>query len=226
MLSLADRWLFIHVPKTGGNTLQAILRAHSEDRLTSDEYRDGFEDFEVEGDVTSKKHMSLQDYHDRLAADVYDRLFRFAVVRNPWERAISLYFGPILWKVNGGPPVWSKDRFVRVLDQLDPIISSVTVDGHLDVDMVLRFETLDQDARVLFHRLGYTLAALPHRNRGLVGKPWWSWYEREPDLVDVVGKRYAEDAETFGYTFEARRSTVLRSALHPLRTARRALLAR
>lgn len=205
MLSLKGRWLFVHVAKTGGNSLQSVLAAQSEDRLTSDRHRDGVEDFEVAGDITGRKHMSLQEYHHRLPANVYERLFRFAVVRNPWERAVSAYFGPIQWALDDGPPEWSRPRFEQLLEAVDPAMDMLSVDGRLDIDMVLRYETLDEDACVLFHRLGLGARELPHRNRSLVSADWRTWYAQDPGAVDVVAERYSSDIETFGYRFEPRR---------------------
>jgi hypothetical protein len=199
MISTGGGWLFIHVPKTGGNSIQSILAPFSDDALTSDQYRDGVQDFEVAGPRTARKHMSLQEYHDLLPAEVYARLLKVAVVRDPWERAISAYFGPIRFHDEGRVPEWSVERFCTSLGVLDTMTGLVTVGGVVDLDVVLRFERLADGAAGLFHLLGIDAPALPHRNRGLSATAWHAYYEQHPELVDVVAERFADDIAIFGY---------------------------
>jgi Sulfotransferase family len=201
MISLREGWLFVHVPKTGGNSLQSVLVEDSDDHLTVDQYRDGIDEFEVAGQHTDRKHTTLQEYHDRLPAETYRRLFKFAVVRDPWERAISAYFSPISWVTSPDQPTWSDEAFRHMLDTLLPMSVLLSVGGSVDLDLVLRFERLQEDARALFQMLGLGPIELPHRNRGLSGRPWRDYYDRQPELVDLVGRIYREDADYFGYAY-------------------------
>ena len=98
MISESKQFIFIHVPKTGGNSLQEMLLKYSEDKI--DLYRenqDGVERFAIKSSYSAKlkKHSILRDYKAYLTPEVYDKYFKFAVIRNPWERAISLCFSPI-----------------------------------------------------------------------------------------------------------------------------------
>jgi hypothetical protein len=199
VLSLAGRWLFVHVPKTGGNSLQSVLQPWSDDRLVVRSPRDGVEDFAVQGPVTPRKHATVAEYAARLPADVFASLFVFSIARDPWERAISQYFGPVRWHATGGKPTWSPDEFVAFLDRMQSVASMTSLDGRPALDFTLRFERLAEDAAELLHRLGLPASPLPHRNRGLAPRPWRSYYDDNPELVDKVGERFADDVALFGY---------------------------
>ena len=98
--------VFIHIPKTGGNSIQATLaEAHMAlDTIVREKvHQDGYHRFQVKGPLTQEKHQSLADY---IALD--PTLLRapiYACVRRPFERQVSLYFSPhrhvIISKRNG-----------------------------------------------------------------------------------------------------------------------------
>ena len=73
--------------------------------------------------------------------------------------------------------------------------------GAVEIDCILRFESLDADATALFARIGLQNRTLPHRNLGLRDRDWRRYYAEEPDLIDLVGNFFREDAETFSYRF-------------------------
>src|SRR5215469_6624176 len=111
MISISGNWLFIHIPRTAGNSLQSVLAPYSEDHLTWGAFQDGVERFEVQGRYTGGKHFRLQDYADRVRPETFSKLFKFTVVRNPWARAISWFFLPLKWISTGRPPRWSVGEF-------------------------------------------------------------------------------------------------------------------
>src|SRR5688500_12110385 len=48
MMALSRQFIFVHVPKTGGNSIQNVLKAYSEDEIVCTEpYQDGVERFEL-----------------------------------------------------------------------------------------------------------------------------------------------------------------------------------
>ena len=53
--------IFIHIPKTGGNTIQKTLfdKNLSLDEMIVNEHQDGIDRFEIRGKYTQQKHMKL-----------------------------------------------------------------------------------------------------------------------------------------------------------------------
>ena len=93
MLSTRHHFVFLHVPKTAGNAVQTYLLPHSDDQKVTHRHQDGVERFDVRGSVTPTKHATLQAYFDRLGTEL-DRFEIILPVRDPVDRALSLYFSP------------------------------------------------------------------------------------------------------------------------------------
>jgi hypothetical protein len=98
VISTEHRWIFLHVPRTAGSSLSQVLLPHSDERaVTRAGVRAGYIDsFELEGPVTSWKHMTLREYSAVLgpAIDGYRIL---TSLRHPVERMLSLYLYPGFW---------------------------------------------------------------------------------------------------------------------------------
>jgi len=51
MISLKYGFIFIHIPKTAGNSIQNVLKLYSEDKIVcTAPYQDGVERFELRSD--------------------------------------------------------------------------------------------------------------------------------------------------------------------------------
>jgi hypothetical protein len=157
--------------------------------------------FGVQGSYTSNKHFRLQDYADAVPPEIFSKLFKFTVVRNPWARAISWFFTPLKWISTGREPRWSVDEFRREIEHMPSMAQMLKVNGSLGrLDMLLRFETLATDFTALTARLGIeTSATLPHRNKGYSPENWDHYYWTSPDLVDLVAECFYDDIQIFGY---------------------------
>ncbi len=199
MISTRQNFLFVHIPKTAGNSIQNILREYSEDEIVAAGGQDGVERFEVRsGDRDLEKHSVLADYARELGPDTFSGLFKFAVVRNPWDRLISFYFSP-----HRREATWSPRKFRKFVEkQVKPLRDYFTLgdqDGASpfdNVDFIVRFENLNADFGEVCDRIGIPRVELPVRNRSERGGAA-DYYDRS--LSDWVGERFADEVDYFGY---------------------------
>ncbi len=181
-----DDFAFVHINKTGGTSVEHALG------LPVD-------------------HRTAQEWRRDLGPRAWDRRFRFTVVRNPWDRAVSHYHYRVLTDQTGlgADPVgfgeWAHrvygDQDERYYDQPKVFMPQVDwvsdEDGALMVDRVCRFERLREDVAEVGQEIGRPID-LPHVKASKRG-PYQSYYDDE--LREVVGEWFRRDVEAFGYSF-------------------------
>lgn len=189
IVSDSHRFVFAHVPKTGGISVRAAL----------EDFADG--QAAARRDTTHETLPDLMLREPRLAS-----YFKFAFVRNPWDRMVSFHayarssLKPTL------PEMQCTDfgQMLRLLDQsavwLERLYVMQPQCGFVrGADFVGRFETLESD----FLRVCASLNIRPALSRknssdhGAYGAYYDAWGR------DFVARRYAQDIEEFGYAFEA-----------------------
>lgn len=203
MLSIEYNFVFVHIPKTAGNSIQNALKKYSEDKvvcLTS--YQDGVERFEVRSDsFNTHKHSTLAEYKNEYGNALYAKLFKFTCVRNPWERAISYYFSP-----HRGQVKWNKHDFIECVKQIQPVSHYISVDDNHqrlihavnNVDYIIRFENLEIDFEKVCDMIEIPRIPLLVRNRS-IRDAYYKYYDQE--TKDIVSERFNEEIQFFGYSF-------------------------
>lgn len=202
MISLARKFLFVHIPKTGGNSIQNVLRVYSEDQIVClNPLQDGIERFELRNlNYGYHKHSTLKEYESLLDPHLFASLYKFACIRNPWERMISYYFSP-----HRQVTQWNRADFIRFVDEVSPMLSyldqvstSGSVESRLGVNRLLRFDRLQEDFSLLCHDLGLPQQVLPHRNASS-RRHYSEYYDSQ--LVELVARKCAASIEYFGFSF-------------------------
>ena len=202
MLSTTHNFLFIHVPKTGGNSIQKVLLPYSDDQMAlAAPFHDGVDRFEIlSPGLNIHKHSTLADYQAQLGCALFSRLIKIACVRNPWDRCVSFFFSP-----HRGEVLWDPEAFAEFIqttvkphrDFLSLPDSQSDCFGNLDV--ILRFEQLQDDFDSLCDRLGIERNELPHAN--VSNRECYRVYYQQAGLTDLVRFQFAEEIERFGYAF-------------------------
>ncbi len=201
MISLRNQFLFVHIPKTAGNSIQSVLRHYSEDELVVlRQEQDGIERFGLRNPKYKlRKHSTLAEYRAALGEETFGALFKFTCVRNPWDRMVSLFFQP-----TQKPEMWDRKKFRKMVLKTPSIVDYLRLDQPNDdpfsnVQQLLRFENLADDFRSVCAALKIPAAPLPKYNRS-ARKHYAQYYD--VDLRDLVGERFAPEIERFGYKFD------------------------
>jgi hypothetical protein len=221
LLSRSHRFLFVHVVKTGGVSIREALAPFAYHPGRSLWRRAGRRLGLATRDPLAAlaPHATAAEVRAVLPVRTFDRCFKFAFVRNPWDWNVSFFhyvlqtpehplhagashmsgFGEFLaWRANHS----------RLL-QKDFIADQ---DGNLLVDFVGRFEDLEEDFGKVCSTVGVR-AALPHLNQSRHGDYRLHYTERTRRLVEEA---WAEDVRTFGYRFDPTARIRAESGRRPL----------
>jgi len=203
MISLQKGFLFVHIPKTAGNSIQSVLRDYSEDQLVAlRKEQDGIERFGLRNPKYKvKKHSTLSEYHDALGEAQFGKLYKFTCVRNPWDRMVSYYFTP-----TQKPEIWDQKKFRAIISKAVSVadylrLSNGEEDPFANVDYIMRFENLVDDFRAVCTAIGISPPTLPQYNRS--SREHYSKYY-DDELREFVRARFASEIERFDYRFEER----------------------
>ena len=201
MISLQKRFLFVHIPKTAGNSIQSVLRDYSEDQLIAlRKEQDGIERFGLRSTKYKiKKHSTLNEYHRALGEEQFRDLYKFTCVRNPWDRMVSYYFTP-----TQNPETWNRKKFREIISKAVSLADYLRLDNSerdpfANVDCIMRFENLADEFRAVCDTIGIPPPALPRYNRS--SRDHYSKYY-DDELREFVGARFAAEIERFNYRFE------------------------
>jgi hypothetical protein len=191
--------IFIHIPKTGGVSISKTLFGNYTDHADIDWY--------------------LEHYH----GTTVKRYFKFAFVRNPWDRLHSAYF---FLKKGGMYKVdaefyekhlsylssfeefvmeWLNNKTVESFIHFVPQYKFITSIGDREkivVDFIGRFEQLEEDFHQVCKILKFKNIQLLKENITHNGhKKYFQSYSKE--MKDKVQELYQRDIELFKYSFNS-----------------------
>lgn len=187
------RCIFIHVPKAAGTSIRSHLGAFSKVR---DHF--GYDIYQAANPVRFEKY------------------FKFSFVRNPWDRAVSVYE----YLRNGGNGKsdqaladqvneyrdfceFANDMLTTEGLHLNKLLRPqftflVNPNGQLMVDFLGRFENLETDYQRVLDKLNLR-GSIQHLNKGRP-RDYRNFYDSK--TAELIGRVYKLDAELFDYSFE------------------------
>jgi hypothetical protein len=209
-VSESQKLLFVHVPKTGGVSVEKALEREVPDIQSSNPAR----------------HLGLKRIYNMYPET--RKYWSFGFVRNPWRRMVSWYEmivaaqasaeagDPRAAKMMSINPIWAgvaalPDFEAFIMQGTEqfawlrrPQIAWLTTRAGRRVDFIGRTENFAHDLCVVLERIGATDFAVPHCNTRSYGD-WRAQYT--PATRDKVATLFARDIAEWGYTFDLRPRT-------------------
>ncbi len=212
MICHERKFIFIHIPKTAGHSIDTLFTSHK-----------------MVGEALW--HYSASELIDHLGLESFSQFYKFTVVRNPWDRIVSEY----IWQGSnfktqiqtpwGNKEISFKDfvksikdfpsdhRFVKDSKDLHFYYPPKEIkNGHLSdqysfivdkssnivVDKIIRYENLQTEFDATLKEIGISQKTLPHMNK-TKHKHYTEYYDDE--TRGLIAEKYAKDIEYFGYEF-------------------------
>ena len=177
------RAIHVHIPKCAGQSIEAAFG-----RRIGQHYH-------------KKKFISM------FGAKKWNNFFKFAFIRNPWDRFVSLYHYRKKHQKTHIRGRSFKQCMMRMFDEYPPRVHQQhfwVMDGDIPiVDFIGRFENLQEDFAKVCKAIGATGITLGHHNQ-TVHEHYSRYYDDE--CLEFVTANCKRDIELFGYTFEDRRN--------------------
>jgi hypothetical protein len=191
------RCIFVHIPKCAGTSICGSLFGYI-----------------VGG------HLSIMEYGKIFSREEFDSYFKFAFVRNPWDRLADAYYFLKEGRCNERDKKWYEENltacknfgsFVKMWVNPDNIKTYpyfrpqrdyiyLEEDNASAVDFIGYFENLDQDFAYVSNRIGIS-AELMHLNRTPSSKKdYKAYYDNE--MIEIVSDAYRDDIRVLGYNFD------------------------
>jgi len=137
-------FIFIHINKTAGMSIEKALG------------------------LNEKQHFTAIEFRQKIGAKKWERVFKFSIVRNPWDKVVSQYFHRLKTNQIGlgdyridfkewvkltygeqNPKYYDDPKYF--MPQLNWLTDN---NGKLMVDFIGRFENLENDFRFICNKIG------------------------------------------------------------------------
>ena len=195
IISDDKKFIFVHIPKTGGTSISSVLKEYSEPHNIKKWYV-----------RSSSNHLTSEKIVAQLENP--STYCKFAVVRNPFDLCVSIWAYKIMsgWPQNVG---FKEFMLFAHNHQKHPQLKAIRplfdggqtswthIKGKQVVDVILKFENLKEDFKKVTERLGLVDVCLPKLNQ-TSHRHFSSYYDKE--TIQLVQQTFCHDWDTFGYS--------------------------
>ena len=194
MISHKLKFIFIHIPKTSGNSLSIILKDVVDNDVILKKSKLG----EKQGIniICEKKKQDIKHkfitYYNKLYGSKINNYFKFTIVRNPYDRMLSYYF----YSTNN--KIFNKKKFIK-------FINKNTYAQHQYIDptfYIVRYENLVRGLKNINSlKKVIKFNQYPKINKSINSNQIYKNVYKDKQIKDLVYNKYKKDFLLFGYKY-------------------------
>lgn len=217
MISEKYNFIFFHVPKAAGTSILAGLKHNLGKSVKKNGRNRKLAAFlRRKYKILWPNHVQCRLLKDYFGEKVYQDLFKFAFIRNPWDRTVSFYHytkqkEPAIYKkLNMEMPPFSKNilksksfgDWVRNYKIAGPQYNFLTSkSGELLVDYIGKTENVQTDLSYICGLLNIPNIKIDQLNT-TTRKDYRHYYDAE--TAEIVAQQLKKDIDFFGYDFDGK----------------------
>lgn len=233
IISHSHRYLFLKTIKTAGTSIEAALSQFCSGSDVVTPLNDFRHNRDERGQMVHRamnadtlqwwvkenigQHVDAATMKRYLPSEVWNGYRKVTIVRNPWDRIVSLF----AWKTRNDASMKPRKRFYHHLgvpfNELNELRRNFAtfvgrgietndrfyiLDGELCADLVVRYERMNDDLGDLASKLGLPPLDVPRLKTGF--RPGQYHYSQYYDKAtrELIGDLHAHDLRLFNYRFE------------------------
>jgi chondroitin 4-sulfotransferase 11 len=218
LLSTEKNFLFIHIPKTGGSSINHLLNP----------YRNF--------DYMTNSHLTIENYRNWVDTELFNKLFKFTFIRNPWDLQVSTwrysvknhgltisFKDYIKWKFIDDTNLLDYKKFANsseddknedlirsafYINRVPQIYFIISERGQIMVDYIGNLENIEKDIENICSTLDIDYQFIPKINvSNHENKPYQEYYDDE--TRQIIQEWFKLDIEIFKYDFHENKPTSL-----------------
>jgi hypothetical protein len=209
MISNSKKFIFVHIPKTGGSSIEKDLISFFDENIKivgSNSVVDKSLKNPIKNSYNSFKHATSLELIDEYGINTWNEFYKFSVVRKAQDRLISLYF----WKEKNRR--YNKDFFIKEtiphLEKTNPdngkrslwTINKYICDNenNLLVDQLIDYENFSlQYNNMLDEKLNIDVKSKNYINKSR--KIGIDDYYNDTELIDIIKEVYKNENKFFNF---------------------------
>lgn len=216
MISYKYQCIFVHIPKAGGTSVEDVIWPSNHDRTEANLWKGLVGEYSNKYQTGGLQHLLASQIRQEVSEDIFNQFFKFTVVRNPWDKAVSQFSymktRPDLRQLIGMKENTEFKTYLALIQETKHIQWEEQYKFFLDengeeiVDFVGRLENFNRDLLKILEKINRKsplvarkIENIPHSKKS-IRSHYKDYYDDESK--EIVHQLYARDIDILGYTFE------------------------